>query len=56
MKITNLFNLEDKIDTYLKTSPLLVKEDLAETKIEILATSREIKHLKKQFWKFSRRY
>lgn len=53
MKITNLFNLEEKIDTYLKTSPLLVKDDLTKAKVEILTTSREIKHLKKQFWKFS---
>lgn len=53
MKITNLFNLEDKINTYLKTSPLLVKDDLTKAKVEILTTSREIKHLKKQFWKFS---
>ena len=56
MKITNLFNLEDKINTYLKTSPLLVKDDLTKAKVEILITSREIKHLKKQIWKFSRRY
>ena len=54
MKITNLFNLEDKIDTYLKTSPLLVKNDLTETKAKILTTSREIKHLKKQIWKYSK--
>lgn len=53
MKITNLFNLEDKINTYLKTSPLLIKNDLTEAKVEILTTSREIKRLKKQFWKFS---
>jgi len=53
MKITNLFNLEEKIDTYLKTFPLLVKDDLTEAKVEILTTSREVKHLKQQIWKFS---
>lgn len=34
----------------------LITSSIPQPKVEILTTSREIKHLKKQIWKFSRRY
>jgi len=41
--------LKDDASKYLITS-------VPQSEIKTLTTSREIKHLKKQIWKFSRRY
>ena len=42
-------------DLILKDSSKYLITSAPQTKIKNLMTSREIKHLKKQFWKFSRR-
>lgn len=34
----------------------LIQSSIPQPDVQILTTSREIKHLKKQFWKFSHKY
>ena len=51
MKITKFFNLHNGTEHKNENSPLVVKNNSSTDSI-----SREIKHLKKQLWKFSRKY
>lgn len=48
---------EEELQLVLKdANKYLITSSMLQPEIQILTTSREIKHLKKQIWKFSRKY
>lgn len=47
---------QEDLQKILKDSSKYLITSSIQPEVQLLTTSREIKHLKKQIWKFSRRY
>ena len=50
------FISQEDLQKILKDSSKYLITSSIQSETQLLTTSREIKHLKKQIWKFSRRY
>lgn len=51
-----IFITDKELGKMIKSAPLPISSETIKSEIINLATSRELNHLKKQMWKFSRRY